>query len=36
MLDTIIGTLVYGLLFYFCFLGRIFDAGRFNRGNNYK
>lgn len=33
MLDTILATIVYGLLFYFLYLGRIFDAGKFNRGN---
>ncbi len=26
MLETIIATVVYGLLFYFCFLGRLFDG----------
>ena len=36
MLETIIGTVVYGLIFYLVFLGRLFDAGRFDRGNNYK
>ena len=33
MLDTILATVFYGLIFYLVFLGRIFDAGKFDRGN---
>jgi hypothetical protein len=33
MVETLIATVVYGALFYFVFLGRIFDGGHFNRGN---
>lgn len=34
MLETIIGTVVYGLLFYFVYMARIFDAGQVDRSNN--
>ena len=34
MLETLIATVVYGLLFYFVFLARLFDAGKFNSGTN--
>lgn len=32
MLETIIGAVVYGALFYVLYLGRLFDAGKFDRG----
>jgi hypothetical protein len=32
MLETLIGTVVYGLLFYFVFLARLFDAGKMDQG----
>ena len=32
MVETLIATVVYGLLFYLVFLGRMFDAGKFDRG----
>jgi len=33
MFETIAATVVYGLIFYFVFLGRLFDLGKFDRGN---
>lgn len=33
MVETLIATAVFGAVFYFFFLGRIFDAGHFDRGN---
>jgi hypothetical protein len=32
MVETLIATVVYGLLFYVVFLGRVFDAGKFGKG----
>ena len=31
MVDTLIATAVFGLLFYFVFLGRIFDDGKMSK-----
>jgi hypothetical protein len=33
MVETLIATAVYGILFYVCYLARVFDAGSFSKGN---
>ena len=30
MVETLVGTLIYGTIFYIAFRGKLFDAGGFN------